>query len=79
MQVISLKIDELTASKLEQVARDGSRSKSAVIREAIDLYLRNSSSLNSLKGLEGIEDLVGCVAGLADLSTNRVHMSEFGR
>jgi len=79
MRVISLKIDELTASELEQVARNGSRSKSAVIREAIDLYLRNSSGLNSLKGLEGIEDLVGCVAGPADLSTNRAHMSGFGR
>ena len=78
MQTISLKVPRALSLRLAQIAEEQQRSKSAVIRDAVDIYLRNERSGEAESALDGIEDLIGCVEGPEDLSTNKEYMRGFG-
>lgn len=79
MQTISLKVPSALSQRLAQFAEDQQRSKSDVIGDAIEIYLRSERSGKTESALDGIEDLIGCVEGPGDLSTNKAYFDDFGR
>lgn len=80
MKTISLKLPEDLSRRLERAARARGESKSAVARAALEAYLRGERAEQSfLSALELAGDLVGCVEGAGDLSTNPKYMDDLGR
>jgi Arc/MetJ-type ribon-helix-helix transcriptional regulator len=74
---ITLKIPEATARWLEEQAKQRHRSKSELVREAIE-QLRKASRPKSALTVAG--DAVGRVAsGKRDLASNKAHLRRFGR
>ena len=55
------------------------QSKSAVVREILDEYLSQGKPAAEVSCLDLAGDLIGCVEGPGDLSTNPRYMSGFGR
>ena len=78
-QTISLKISRSLSLQLTRAARQSSRSKSEIIREAVDIYLRSNASDATKSGLDGIEDLIGIFEGVEDASTNQDYLRDLGR
>lgn len=78
MQTISFKVPPSLSLRLVEAARRQNRSKSEVIREAVDIYLRGDAGGATKSALDGIEDLVGIFEGPGDLSTNKAYLEDFG-
>jgi hypothetical protein len=79
MTTISLKIDERMAAGLKAEARARRTTRSALCREALDGLLRRSAKGKPTL-LEQSNDLCGAgCSGLGDLSTNKRHLTDFGR
>ena len=79
LKKLSLKISEAFDRKLATAVRRRGMQKSAVVRQALEQYLDNSSEIRcgSLLALAG--DLVGCVKDApAGLSTSPRHLADFG-
>ena len=79
MKTVSLKLPEDLAAQLNAAVRGQRTSKSAIIRLALEDYLRRKGSevrKGSVLDLAG--DLVGCVDGPADLSFAKEHMESYG-
>ncbi len=79
MKTLCLKIPEAVAARLEATARKRGQSKSAVVREILDEYLSQGKPAAEVSCLDLAGDLIGCVEGPGDLSTNPRYMSGFGR
>lgn len=79
MQTISLKVPRALSLRLAQFAKEQQRSKSAVVREAVDIYLRSEGRELVESALDQVADLVGIVSGPGDLSTNKAYFEDFGR
>jgi hypothetical protein len=78
MPVITLKVSQETAARLEQMALRLRTSKSAVIREALEEKLRERSTEPSLYDL--MKSSIGAVdSGVIDLGHNPKHLAGFGR
>ncbi|HKI38730.1 MAG TPA: ribbon-helix-helix protein, CopG family [Gemmataceae bacterium] len=79
MKTISLKLTEELRRKLERAARERGQSKSEVVRAALEQFLNGArGTQRPLSALELAGDLVGCVEGPGDLSTNPKYMEGFG-
>lgn len=79
MKTLSLKVPAAMDRKLAAfVARRGI-SKSEAIRAALEAYLSGEGRVSSGSVLDLAQDLVGCVRGPGDLSTNPKHMKNFGK
>jgi predicted DNA-binding protein len=79
MKTISLKIpDELERELAARAERDGT-TKSAVIREAIEMHLARERSRAEGSFLELAGDLIGRLEGSGDLSYNKEYFKDFGR
>ncbi len=78
MKSISLKVPDGLNSKLERMAKVHNRTKSDIIREAIESMLDGTRPSKPLSVLELAGDLVGCCKGPGDLSTNPKYMEGFG-
>lgn len=80
MTTLTLKIPEAMAAELDAEARQRHRSKSAVAREALKSYLKQTTRRSSKSCYDLAEPFVGCVKDApADLSYNREHLKGFGR
>ena len=79
METISLKVPASLSARLTQTAQRQNRSKSEVIRDAVDIYLRSEAGGTTESALNGIEDLVGIFEGPEDLSTNKEYLRDLGR
>jgi predicted transcriptional regulator len=82
MKAISLKLPETLHAKLEWAAKTSSASKSDIVRAALEEFLANGREPRverTLSALELAGDLVGCVEGPGDLSTNPKYVEEFGK
>ena len=79
MKTLSLKVPETLNDRLEELAREGRRSKSMVIRLAIEAYQRSGSPAARNSFLAQARDLAGSVEGPRDLSANRKHLRGYGR
>ena len=79
MKTISLKIPESLEQRLRKGAADGGVSKSELLRQALEAYLSvgKQHDMASVSVLAG--DLAGCFSGPADLSSDPIHMADFGR
>jgi hypothetical protein len=76
MKTISVKLPTPLAAWLTQEAQELGRSKSAIVRKALEQQ-RDQPGKGSC--LDLMEDLCGSVRGPRDLSTNPKHLSGFGR
>lgn len=76
MKTISVKLPAPLAAWLTEEARELGRSKSALVRQALEQQ-RNQPGKGTCLHL--MEDLCGSVRGPRDLSTNPKHLSGFGK
>lgn len=80
MTTLTLKIHEKMAAELSVEARREHRSKSAVVREALQNYLRRKKPVADRCCYDLAEPFAGCVKdGDPDLSYGKNHLSGFGR
>ena len=78
MKTISLKVTDPFDVKLAGMAKRHGMSKSALIREVLETYLRAGRSHGNGSALSLADDLAGIVAGPEDLSVNKDHLQKFG-
>jgi len=79
MRTITVKLPEPLAARLRVTVRKRSTTQSAVVREALEAHLGQSSVSGAGSGLDLVRDLAGSVNGPPDLSTNRRHLRGYGR
>jgi hypothetical protein len=80
MKTLSLKLPPRLRSRLERAAKQRGQSKSEVVRAALEQFLNDErAGKGPLSALELAGDLVGCVEGPGDLSTNPRYMEGFGQ
>ena len=75
MKTISLKLPPSLSIRLERVARERGKSKSEIVRAALEQHLKAERPMSALE-LAG--DLVGRGEGPIDLSTNPQYMEGYG-
>ena len=78
MKTISLKVTDPFDVELTGRAKRHGMSKSALIREALETYLRTGRGRGNGSALSLADDLAGIVAGPEDLSVNKDHLQKFG-
>jgi metal-responsive CopG/Arc/MetJ family transcriptional regulator len=78
MKTMSLKLAEDLLRKLERAARERGQSKSAVVRAALEQFLKGERTARQGSALEAALPWVGCCEGPGDLSTNPKYMEGFG-
>ncbi|HEX7861222.1 MAG TPA: ribbon-helix-helix domain-containing protein [Verrucomicrobiae bacterium] len=78
MSTISLKLPSLLARRLDAEAKKTGRSKSEIIREALEKSFRKPGSKKP-SFYDITSHLAGSGKGPGDLSTNKKHLSDFGK
>ena len=78
MTTVSLRVPVVLEQRLTRMAKKYGASRSEVIREALERFLEEKSSLSD-SCLAMASDLIGCVEGPADLSHNKKRLEEFGK
>ena len=79
MKTFSLKLPPNLSAKLNRLAKKRGQSKSEVVREALEQFFNGGrTAQRPMSALELAGDLVGCVQGPGDLSTNPKYMEGFG-
>ena len=79
MTTITCKVPEKLAAQLEALARSQRRSKSAVVREALEDRFKTKRSRGSVVAFDLVKHLCGSLkGGPSDLATNPEHMKGFG-
>ncbi len=79
MRAVSLKLPDPLHEQLAATARRLGKSKSTVVREALEAHLNGETARIRGSSLDLVENLAGCLQGPKDLSTNKRHLSGFGR
>jgi hypothetical protein len=79
MKTLSLKVPATLNERLEELAKETRRSKSMIIRMAIEEYQRRGRRAQPKSFLVQARDLAGSVGGPADLSTDRKYLKGYGR
>lgn len=75
MRTVSFKLSEQLDDALSDLARRRKSSRSALVREALEaLATGKRRSVTAV-----VDELVGSLAGPADLSTNPKHMTGYGK
>jgi Ribbon-helix-helix protein, copG family len=78
MKTISLKLPADLERKLSARAKLDGKTKSALIRDAIEAHLLRGAGCAKGTFLELAGDLIGCLEGPGDLSYNKKHFKTFG-
>jgi hypothetical protein len=78
MKTISLKLTEHLLRTLERAAREQGKSKSQIVRTALQHYLNGDRPIPPGSALEAAKPWIGCVEGPGDLATNPKYMERFG-
>jgi Arc/MetJ-type ribon-helix-helix transcriptional regulator len=81
MNTLTIKITPQLEAEILQVSAQEHLSKSALVRRALNMYLRQrTSSAPFVSALDQADDLVGCFSGgPADLSSNPSLLASLGR
>ena len=79
MTTVSLKLPDPLAVRLAETARQKSMSKSALIRDALETYLRSDDAVGKDSALSRAADVRGMLSGPEDLSVNKKYLQNFGR
>lgn len=79
MTTITCKVSEKLAAELDAVARTERRSKSALLREALEERLKAKRRRAPVTAYDLVKHLCGSLkGGPSDLATNPKHMKGFG-
>ncbi|GJL56230.1 MAG: hypothetical protein NPIRA02_33620 [Nitrospirales bacterium] len=78
MKTVSFKLDDALSTKLIAVSKHSGLTQSDIVREALEIYLSVPNGLPQGSALDLAKDLVGCLTGPKDLSTNKAHLDGFG-
>ena len=79
MTTITSKLPEKLAAQLESLARAERRSKSALVREALEDHLKTKRRRGFVSAYDLVSHLCGSIkGGPGDLATNPAHMKGFG-
>ena len=79
MTTISCKVPEKLAAQLAALARAERRSKSAVVREALEEGVKTKRKRGTVLGYDLVKHSCGSLkGGPTDLATNPAHMKGFG-
>ncbi len=79
VKTITCKVPEALAAQLESLARVERRSKSDLMREALEARLDAKPSSRSVSAFDLVKHLCGSLkGGPSDLATNPEHMKGFG-
>lgn len=79
MRTVTVKLPTSLNAKLDRAAKRRGQSKSEVIREALETLLNGAAQTRqSRSALELAGDLVGCIEGPGDLSTNPRYLDGLG-
>ncbi len=76
MTAMSLKLPDDLAARLDAAAAKRGVSRSAFLRDVLESHLKKDDVPGSVADLAG--DLVGCLRGASDLSSNASHLEGFG-
>jgi hypothetical protein len=79
MKTLSVKLPDGLDAKLTAAARRRKTTKSSLVRKTLQEVLRQQGEPKRGSALDLVRDLIGCVAGPADLSVNKAHVKTFGR
>jgi Arc/MetJ-type ribon-helix-helix transcriptional regulator len=79
MKTISIKLPASLSVRLERAVRKRGKSKSEIVRAALELFLNGESNKRPASALEAAGPYVGCAEGPGDLSTNPKYMEGFGK
>jgi hypothetical protein len=80
MQTISLKLPEPLLKALDKESRARGITKSSLVRECIELGLRQDRKGKQPSCYDLSRDLIGSLKGMSpDLATNRKYMEGFGQ
>ena len=75
MRTVSFKLPEALDEALSDLARRRKSSRSALVREALEVLA--TGGRRSVTAV--VDELIGALDGPADLSTNRKHLSGYGK
>jgi Arc/MetJ-type ribon-helix-helix transcriptional regulator len=79
MATITCKLPEAMAAELDALAREERRSKSAVLRDALEERLKAKRRPGTLRAIDLVKHLCGALqGGPTDLATNPEHLRGFG-
>lgn len=79
MKTLSVKLPDGLDARLTAAARRRKTTKSSLVRNTLQEVLREQGKPKRGSALDLVRDLIGCVAGPADLSVNKAHLKTFGR
>ncbi len=79
MKTLSLKLPESLLAKLASAARERGESRSALVRDAIEIFITENNHAKKGSCLDLAKDLAGCVNGPVDLSFNKKRMRGYGK
>lgn len=79
MKTIAIKLPDELLSKIERVANQRGKTRSAVMREVLEDFLADQRRLARGSCLDLARDLAGCVQGPEDLSNNPANMDDYGK
>ena len=79
MTPISLKMPRRLAAELSEAARRRGVSRSALIRQAIEAFLRAEEADQPMSAFSQAADFAGAFPGPTDLSSNPDYMRGFGQ
>ena len=75
MRTVSFKLPQALADALSDLARQRKSSRSALVREALEVLA--SSGRRSVTAV--VDELIGALDGPTDLSTNPKHLRGYGK
>lgn len=79
MKTISLKVSQSLDRRLAERAVATGVSKSELARRALDAYLARDHGADVESAADRAGDLVGCLAGPRDLSSNTDYLDGYGK
>lgn len=79
MKTLSVKLPEPLAKWLADEAKLRRRSRSEIVREALDQKRNGHRKTQRVTMAEAMADLLGTISGPSDLSTNPKHFRDFGK
>lgn len=79
MKTISLKLPRRLEVQLSAAARRAGKSKSALVRDALEAFFEERPAARRNSCHELTRDLAGCIDGPGDLSWNKKRMRGYGK
>jgi predicted transcriptional regulator len=79
MKTVALKLPVELLTKIERAANRRGETKSAVMRAVLEEFFAEQAKETTGSCLDLARDLAGCVQGPEDLSTNPIHMEDYGK